>query len=53
MGVKLHDILPYDIVVTLSVFKCTVNSTNVSNAAYKYVIVLLVALRLNMCYISQ
>ena len=49
MGVKFHDILTYDIIVTLSVFKCTVNSTIVSNATYKYVTVLLVALRLNTC----
>ena len=35
MGVKLHGSFTYDIVVTLNALKCSVNSTNVSNAALK------------------
>ena len=51
MGVKLNGNLTYDIVVTLNVrvLKCSANSTKVSNAPCKYVIILLVALILNIC----
>jgi len=49
MSVKLHGSFTYDIVVTLNVLKCSANPTNVSNATHKYVIILLVTSRLNIC----
>jgi len=48
MGVQLHGSFTFDIVVTLNVLKYSANSTNFSNATLKYVIILLVALRLNI-----